>query len=85
MRILDAFREVRDRGQSRAAGIDDFLKDWTDNGFVDGLHGRLHRTDLSLTLLGRRGFDLSLTLLRHLNAVESQATRRYLGALVDIV
>ena len=61
MRIFDAFREVRDRGQSGAAGINDFLTDWTDNGFVDGLHGRLHRTDLSLTLFG------------HLDAVESQA------------
>ena len=61
MRIFDAFREIRDLGQSGAAGIDNFLKDWMDNGFVDSLHGRLHRTDLSLTLLG------------HLDAVESQA------------
>ena len=52
---------VYENSQAGAAGIDNFLKDWTDNGFVDSLNGRLHRTDLSLTLLG------------HLHAVESQA------------
>ena len=48
---------------------------WSSGGVASGGMDQLKFTHL----------PTRLTLLGHLNAVESQATRRYLGALVDIV